>query len=368
MLGKRPEQRIGRVGAMAMAVVLAGCSTAATSTTTTTTTTTSTSGAPEPVEIVLMTHDSFAVSDEVLETFEDETGIEVRILRSGDAGQMVNQAVLTKDNPLADVIFGVDNTFLSRALEAGVFEPYQSPLLAVVPDDLELDPRVTPIDFGDVCINWDKAYLANGAPPPPESLLDLTDPSYRGLLVVENPATSSPGLAFLFSTIATFGESGDYVWQNYWEDLRENDVLVTSGWEEAYYSYFTAASDGDRPLVVSYASSPPFEVIFAEEPIDEPPTAVMTEGCFRQIEFAGIVAGTEARPAAEQVIDFLLSKQFQDDIPLNMFVFPASTDATLPPAFVEHAVVPEDPLSLPAGEIEANRQRWIEEWTEVMAG
>jgi len=315
-----------------------------------------------------MTHDSFAVSDEVLEAFEGQTGIRVKLLPAGDAGQMVNQAVLTKDNPLADVIFGVDNTFLSRALEAGVLEPYQSPLLAAVPDDLEYDPRVTPIDFGDVCINWDKAVLAEAALPPPEALLDLTDPVYRGMLVVENPATSSPGLAFLFSTIATFGESGDYTWIDYWEDLRDNDVLVTSGWEEAYYSYYTAASDGDRPIVVSYASSPPFEVIFATEPIDEPPSAVLTEGCFRQIEFAGILAGTTARPAAEQVIDFLLSQQFQDDIPLGMFVFPASTEATLPEAFVEHAILPENPLSLSTDEIEANRQRWIEEWTEVMTG
>jgi thiamine transport system substrate-binding protein len=279
---------------------------------------------------------------------------------------MVNQAVLTKDNPLADVIFGVDNTFLSRALEAGVFEPYESPLLATVPDELEFDARVTPIDFGDVCVNWDKGYLADTALSPPATLLDLTDPAYRGLLVVQDPATSSPGLAFLFATIATFGESGDYTWVDYWADLRDNDVLVASGWEEAYYSYFTAASDGDRPIVVSYASSPPFEVIFAVEPIDEPPTAVMTDGCFRQIEFAGIVTGTEARPAAEKVIDFLLSKPFQDDIPLNMFVYPASTEATLPAAFVEHATVPPAPLSLPTGEIEANRQRWIEEWTEVM--
>ena len=207
---------------------------------------------------------------------------------------MVNQAVLTKDNPLADVIFGVDNTFLTRALEADVFAPYESPLLASVAPELQIDTRVTPIDFGDVCINWDKGYFAGAGLTPPETLLDLTDPAYRELLVVQNPATSSPGLAFLFATIAHFGETGDYTWIDYWTDLRDNDVLVTSGWEESYYSYFTAASDGDRPIVVSYASSPPFEVIYATEPIDEPPTAVMTEGCFRQVEYAGIVAGTEA--------------------------------------------------------------------------
>jgi len=281
---------------------------------------------------------------------------------------MVNQAVLTADHPLADVIYGVDNNFLTRALKADVFEPYESPLLAAVPEHLLVDSRVTPIDFGDVCINWDKAYFTSAGLAAPRTLLDLTDPDYRGLLVVENPGTSSPGLAFLYSSIAQFGETGEYTWIDYWTDLRDNEVLVTSGWEEAYYSYYTAASTGDRPVVVSYASSPPFEVIFADEPLDEPLSGVMTEGCFRQIEYAGIVSGTEVRAAAEQVIDFLLSTRFQNDIPLNMFVFPANAEATLPPAFVEHAIVPENPLSIPSGEIEDNVQRWILEWTEVMAG
>ena len=353
MLGTMARKWPGLLVALTLA--LTGC----TSTTSTT---------EPPIEVVLMTHDSFAVSDEVIAAFEEETGIDIKLLPAGDAGSMVNQAVLTKDNPLADVIFGVDNTFLSRAQEAGIFEGYESPLLDTVADELEVDSRVTPIDFGDVCVNWDIAHLNASASPPPETLIDLTDPVYRGQFVVQDPATSSPGLAFLFATIATFGESGDYTWSDYWKDLRANEVLVTSGWEEAYYSYFTAASDGDRPLVVSYASSPPFEVIFAAEPIDEPPTAVMTAGCFRQVEYAGIVAGTQVRAAAEAVIDFLLSKRFQDGIPLSMFVFPANSQATLPAEFVEHATVPEAPLSLPANEIEANRQRWIEEWTEVMTG
>jgi thiamine transport system substrate-binding protein len=319
-----------------------------------------------PTEVVLMTHDSFAISDALVDTFAAETGITIRHLPAGDAGAMVNQAVLTADNPLADVLFGVDNTLLSRALEANIFERYESPLLASTPDELEVDPRVTPIDFGDVCINWDKASFTET--PPPQNLIDLADPAYRGLLVVEDPGTSSPGLAFLYATIAHFGETGDYTWIDYWTALRDNDVLVASGWEEAYYSYYTAASDGDRPIVVSYASSPPFEVIYAEDPLDEPLSGVMTEGCFRQIEYAGIVAGTEVREEAEQVIDLLLSTSFQDDIALSMFVFPANEDASLPEAFVKHAVVPTDPLILPSDQIEANMGRWIQEWGEVMRG
>ncbi len=318
-------------------------------------------------EITLITHDSFAVSEEVLAEFFEESGVTVEILRAGDAGSMLNQAIITKDNPLADVLFGVDNTFLSRALDAGIFEPYESPLLDRVPAGLRVDPehRVTPIDFGDVCLNWDRGAL--GAEEVPERLIDLTEPEYRGMLVVENPATSSPGLAFLLATIATFGEEGDYTWQDYWADLRDNDVLVTSGWEEAYYTAFTPYG-GDRPLVVSYASSPPAEVFFAEEPLEEAPTGVITDGCFRQVEYAGILAGTAARPEAEMLVDFMLSDRFQEDIPLNMFVFPASSSAELPEVFRLHTSLPTDPVSVDPAAIGANRDRWIEEWDEVMRG
>lgn len=335
------------------------------------TTETSAGVTQEPSEIVLMTHDSFAVSDDVLAAFTQETGVTVRVLNSGDAGAMLNQAILTKDNPLADVLYGVDNTFLSRALEAGLFEPYAPAGLDSVPDEFELDPehRVTPIDFGDVCLNYDKAYFADTGLAVPSSLAELTRPEYRGLLVVEDPATSSPGLAFLLATIAAFGEEGEYTWKDYWGDLVANDLQIASGWEEAYYSDFSGgAGEGERPLVVSYASSPPAEVIFSEQPVDEAPTGVITEGAFRQIEFAGILAGTKAPRGARLFLDFMLSLRFQEDMPLNMFVFPVNSDATLPPEFVEYTEVPVAPLSLGPEAIEAGRERWIEEWTAIARG
>ncbi len=184
---------------------------------------------------------------------------------------------------------------------------------------------------------------------------------------MENPATSSPGLAFLLATIAEFGETGAYTWKDFWSDLQANDVAVTSGWEEAYYSVFSGGSgEGDRPLVVSYASSPPAEVIFATEPLTEAPTGVITAGCFRQIEFAGILEGTEHEALAGQFIDYMLSREFQEDIPLNMFVFPANAEASLPPEFVEHTTIPEQPASLDPQAIGENRERWITEWTEIV--
>ena len=325
-------------------------------------------GGSRPDEIVLLTHDSFLMPDEVLAAFAEESGVNVRILRAGDAGVMVSQAILTKDNPLADVLFGIDNTFLSRALDKDIFLAYESPGLASVPDFLQLDRnhRVTPMDVGNVCLNYDKAAFGT-ALPAPTTLLDLTDPAYRGMLVVQDPATSSPGLAFLLATIAAFPESAVYTWRDFWADLRANDVLVTAGWEEAYYGSFSGgASTGDRPIVVSYASSPPFEVIFGDpRPVDAP-TAVITDGCFRQIEFAGILDGTKAEKVARELIDFMLSPAFQNEIPLNMFVYPANADAELPAEFLEYTVVPTDQRSLDPADIAVRRNEWIQAWTAIM--
>lgn len=325
-------------------------------------------GESRPDEIVLMTHDSFAVPEETLLAFEEDSGVAVRVLPSGDAGSMVNQAILTKDNPVADVLFGIDNTFLSRALAEDLFIPYESAGLDAVDPELILDPqhRVTPIDFGDVCLNYDKEAFGPDLPPP-QTLADLTDARYRGMLVVEDPASSSPGLAFLLATIAAFPDDAAYTWTDYWADLRDNDVRVEAGWEAAYYGSFSGGSaEGDRPLVVSYASSPPAEVIFADPRPDEAPTGVITDGCFRQIEFAGILAGTDAEEAAGEFIDFMLSTTFQNEVPLNMFVFPANRQATLPPEFVEHTQVPESPRTVDPELIAENRNEWIQTWTEIM--
>ncbi len=318
--------------------------------------------------LTLITHDSFNVSETVLSEFEQNTGIKVRILPIGDAGAMVNQAILTRSNPLGDVLFGVDNTFLSRALQNDLFEPYESPLLEEVAEEFKTDPehRVTPIDYGDVCLNYDIAYFEKADLTVPTSLADLTRPEYRKLLVVQNPATSSPGLAFLLLTIAEFGTEGDYTYLDFWADLVANEVLIVDGWTQAYFTHFTqGAEDGTYPLVVSYASSPPFTV---DEETGEPTTASITADgmCFRQIEYAGILKGTQQRQAAEQFIDFLLSVPFQEDLPLQMYVFPVNLDAELPELFEKHAAIPANPVVMSVDEIEAGREEWIQTWTETV--
>jgi thiamine transport system substrate-binding protein len=328
--------------------------------------------AQEAETVVVLTHDSFAISEAVLQSFEEFSGITVEILRSGDAGQMVNQAILSKSHPLGDVLYGVDNTFLSRALDAEIFASYQSPRLESVQDEFIPDDtyRVTPVDYGDVCLNYDLAYFDEYELPLPQSLSDLTVSDYAGLLVVENAATSSPGLAFLLATIAEFGVEGDYSYLDYWQALAENDVLVVAGWSDAYYGEFTVGSrgDGDRPLVVSYASSPPAEVIYGDNPDAGAVTgAIVADNmCFRQIEYAGVLDGAANQAGAQQFIDFMLSAEFQADLPLNMFVFPVVRDIELPEVFVKYAAVPEQPASLDPALIEENRDEWIQSWAEVM--
>jgi thiamine transport system substrate-binding protein len=317
----------------------------------------------QPDQLVLITHDSFALSEGTLDQFTEDTGIDVVVQTAGDAGSMVNQAVLTKDNPLGDVMYGVDNTFLSRAVDEGVFVPHTASDIDDVPEALRVEGDVvTPIDFGDVCINYDVAALADLGLEPPASLTDLTDDAYADLLVVQDPATSSPGLAFLMATIDAFPEGSEYDWRDYWADLFDNGVSVAGDWTQAYSVEFTRAG-GDRPLVVSYASSPPFEVLFGE--LDTAPTGVMLDGCFRQIEYAGVLAGTEHPGPAGELVDFLLTTPVQEDIPLNMFVYPANSEADLPPVLIEYSVLPERPVQTDPSVIGAERERWIEEWTSL---
>jgi thiamine transport system substrate-binding protein len=324
---------------------------------------------PEPSQSLrVMTHDSFAISSDLIQQFEQANHIKIDFIKAGDAGSVLNKALLTKDNPLADVIYGLDNTFLSRALKNELLESYAAPGLADIPAAYKLDDsnRALPVDYGDVCINYDKAYFKDKGLALPATLADLTKPEYKGLLVTENPASSSPGLAFLLATIAQYGESG---YLDYWKELEVNGLVIVNDWETAYYTNFSASSGkGPQPMVVSYGTSPAAEVVYAEKPVDESPTASLTgDGmCFRQIEFIGILKGTKNRALAEKFVDFMLSEPVQEDIPLQMFVFPANSKATLPDVFVKNIQVPAKPAFMDSNTIDQNREKWLEEWTNAI--
>ncbi|MEU6588080.1 thiamine ABC transporter substrate-binding protein [Streptomyces sp. NPDC046881] len=321
--------------------------------------------------VTLVSHNSWAVSKKVLKDFEKRSGYKVRVLKDGDAGQAVNKAILTKDNPQGDVFFGVDNTLLSRALDNGLFQPYTAKGLDKVGAAYQLDKdkhRVTPIDHGDICVNYDKAYFSEHRLTPPRSFADLAKPQYKNLLVTENAATSSPGLGFLLGSAAQFGDDG---WQDYWKKLKANGVKVVDGWDQAYYQEFSGSSEGkkaggDRPLVVSYASSPPAEVIYAKKRPSTAPTGVATGTCFRQIEFAGLLGNAKNPKGAKAFIDFLVSKEFQEDMPLKMFVYPVRQGAEVPADFTRYGPAAEDPATMAPGRIAANRDQWVKSWTSLV--
>lgn len=316
--------------------------------------------------VTLVTYDSYLISDETLAAFTEQTGVNVDVVRAGDGGQIVNRAILTKDNPEGDVLFGVDNNLLSRALSNDLFQPYQPAAISEIPQEFVAGTEgvVTPIDTGDVCINIDKAGLAQRDLDPPQSLDDLTDPAYRGLLVVENPATSTPGLAFLLTTVDRYGADG---FTDYWQKLADNEVVVENSWDSAYYQRFSGGSgEGKLPLVVSYASSPAAEVLFAEKPPKTAPTTALLDSCYRQVEYAGLLAGAANPAGGQALLDFMLTRTYQDDLPLNNFVYPVLPTAEVPAEFDKYAPKPTAPAQLPAAEVDANREGWVEQWTAVV--
>ncbi|QNP65560.1 thiamine ABC transporter substrate-binding protein [Streptomyces genisteinicus] len=321
--------------------------------------------------VTLVSHDSFAVSDTVLKAFTEQTGYTVKVLKSGDAGTALNKEILTKGSPQGDVFFGVDNTLLSRALDNDLFTPYEAKGLDRVADEVQLDAekhRVTPVDTGDICVNYDRKYFAEKKLAPPKTFADLAKPAYKDLLVVENAATSSPGLGFLLGTVGTFGEAG---WQDYWKKLEANGVKVVDGWEQAYNEEFSGSAGGkkagaDRPLVVSYASSPPVEVLYAEPQPDEAPTGVATGTCFRQIEFAGLLQGAKNEAGGKALLDFLIGDAFQEDMPLNMFVNPVVEGAKLPELFTKHGAVVDEPATVAPATIADKREQWVRSWSSLV--
>lgn len=349
---KRPNRTIVAAVSLACALALVGCSTGSPSVT---------SSAARQVAIV--THDSFSLSPELLEKFQNDTGYDIVHVQPGDAGVLVNQLVLTKDAPLGDVVFGIDNTFAGRAIAAGVLAPYEPEALPADAADLAADDGnlLTPIDFGDVCVNADLAWFEARGLALPQTLDDLAEPEYKDLLVVENPASSSPGLAFLAATV---GAKGDPGYLDYWKALAANGVKVAKGWTEAYSVEFSgSAGKGSRPLVVSYSTSPAFEVVDGKAP-----TTALLGTCFRQVEYAGVIAGAENEAGAQAFIEFLLSPEVQADIPGQMYMYPAVRSTPLPADWVSFAPLSDQPFTVPAAAIAERREAWVKDWTAAVLG
>ncbi|HEX8780049.1 MAG TPA: thiamine ABC transporter substrate-binding protein [Nocardioides sp.] len=344
---------------LGLALVAAGCSTMAGGEETAEPAP-SAEGATGSGQVVLLTHESFALPKKLVRQFERQSGYDLVPRATGDAGELSAKLSLTADNPVGDVAFGVDNTFASRPLAEGVFEAHEAELPPgaeqyALPDGAD---RLAPVDVAHVCVNVDTRWFEEEGLRPPRTLADLTKPAYRGLFVTSAASTSSPGMAFLLSTIAEHGDR----WQDYWKDLVANDVRIVSGWEDAYFTDFTAGGDGDRPIVLSYDSSPAFTI---DKRTGESTTAALLDTCFRQVEYAGVLEGADNPEGARAVVDFLLSDDVQAALPTSMYVFPVSDEVELPADWAKHAQQPTDPYTVDPAEIAAQREQWLTEWTDV---
>jgi thiamine transport system substrate-binding protein len=292
-------------------------------------------------KVTLVAHDSFAISDESIAEFETSSGFELEIIRAGDAGSLTNRLVLTKDSPIADVVFGIDNTFRGVADESGIIE-----------GDL------VEVAFGDVCFNYDRVWFEERKITPPASWRDLTRPEFNSLTVVSNPLSSSPGLAFLASTVAAFGEPE---FEQYWRELRDNGVRVAAGWEEAYFTEFSGSSgNGDYPIVLSYCSSPAAEI---REDGKSQTAALLDEG-FRQTEFIGVLAGTNNPEGAAALIEFLLGESFQNTMPGLMYVYPVNPNATIPAEWAEFGPAARSTIGEELS-FSTHREKWQSKWSEI---
>jgi thiamine transport system substrate-binding protein len=320
------------------------------------------SGGDSSKRVVLVTHESFVMSEELQKQFEEESGYDLVVKASGDAGALTNKLVLTKDDPTGDAVFGIDNTFGSRAIDEGVLAPYAAELpegaadYALEGDD---DHDLTPVDTGNVCVNIDDTWFAGHGVTPPATLDDLAEPAYRDLFVTPGATTSSPGLAFLLATIAGYGEDG---WQDYWTRLMDNGAELTQGWSDAYEVDFTqGGGSGDRPIVLSYDSSPAFTV----DGKGGTTTSALLDTCFRQVEYAGVLAGADNPEGAKALVDFMVSRPFQEALPDAMYVFPVDAGAALPPDWAEFAKQPEHALTVDPAAIAEHRDEWLREWSDV---
>jgi thiamine transport system substrate-binding protein len=286
-------------------------------------------------------HDSFAISDESIAEFENQSGYRLEILRAGDAGSVTNRLILTKDSPIGDVVFGIDNTFRGLADENNLIEG-----------------SLQEVTYSDVCFNYDRLWFEENDQTPPSNWRDLVLPQYAGLTVVSNPLTSSPGLAFLTSTVAAFGEDG---FESFWQQLKENKVKVAAGWEEAYFTEFSGSSGaGEYPIVLSYSSSPAAEV--REDGKSQ--TVSFLDDCFRQVEYVGVLAGTKNPDGAKALVEFLLAEPFQSTMPGLMYVYPVNPEASVPAEWAQFGPAARSTIGEDL-DIAANRDSWQDKWSAI---
>lgn len=329
------------------------------------------SGGTESARVTLVVHDSFP-NEEFAKAASEATGYDVEVISAGDGGELTNKLVLTKGAPIADAFFGVDTIFASRLVDNDVVEPYRPSDFpesgiahalsetgeAVDPADAASDDpfALVPVDLGATCINIDTGWFAEQGLAEPTSYEDLTDPAYRDLTVLLDPTASSTGASFLVGTVAEFGEDG---FADYWQRLLDNGARIEQGWTDAYNGQFTqGGGDGTKPIVLSYSSSPAFTV---NDDGTQTSTKALLDTCSSQVEFTGVLAGASNPEGARAVIDYLVSRDFQESIPDAMYMYPVDAEAKIPEAWAKFAPLPSagQAHDLTASEIDAGRESWL---------
>ena len=310
-------------------------------------------------DLTIYTYESFnsewGPGPVVFTSFEEQCGCKIKVVTPGDSGKVLNRVILEKGNPKADILLGLNNSELEKSFKYKLWVPYRSPLLGKVPKDLVLDKkhRVTPFDYGFISFVYDSQKLKN----PPRNLKDLLDKKYKRKIVIENPKTSSPGLSMLHWTIAVFGEKG---YLEYWKKLQKNLLSITDGWSAAYGMF----TKGEVPIVLSYVTSPAYHLEY--EKTERYKAAFFEEGHYRQVEFAGILKGTEQIKRAQEFIDFMLSENFQNTIPLTNWMYPVIQHQPLPDSF---RIAPE-PKAIPelsSSFVYKKNTEWLKAWSRAMS-
>ncbi len=310
-------------------------------------------------ELTIYTYDSmiseYGLGPKVIPIFEEQCNCKVNVIAKGDAGQLLSTLILEKDSPKADLVIGIDNSLFHKATESGVLEKFTPSNINLVSKDLRFDDEgyLTPYDYGFIAFVYDSEKITTSL----DGFDSLLNPELKKKIVIQNPRSSSPGLALLFWSIEVYGDPG---YKEFWEEFKPNVLIVTNGWDESAGLF----SAGEAPIYLSYATSPPYYAEF--EGINHYLAAEFKEGHYLQIEGTGIVKGTKKRELAEKFIEFTLEKEFQQEIPFHQFMFPVNSKIEFPQAFIDYAINPATKLELESSLIYEKQEEWILEWEKIM--
>jgi len=327
----------------------------------------------------ILTYDASGLSDELLSDFTATTGYEINLIKTGDVGSILNIMAQTKDAPQADLMLGLDNTFLAQAIQMGLLQSHMSNHGELL-DSVKISYSgglATPFDHGYVCLNYDSAVVDGVNMSVPTSLWNLTEEEWKGKVAIPSPLSSSPGRAFLTATVDYFANDVDNGtdYTDWWYEMEGNDLIITSGWSEAYethysggYGPWTDGHIGDANIVVSYCHSPGVEAFFGGNYTNSV-ALNLPRASFHQVEYTGIIAGAGDAQAAAAFIDYLLSEEVNANMPTQNSMYSVLKGQDLPETdgYRHHALIPEQPAEVTPTEIAEGLEDWLVEWSYATA-